>query len=228
MGNEREISSKFYAMPKMFRSVDGEQHEAIIRLDKGIILNINHADSTYTEMTFEELDAMMKKGNAKMDESMAELKDKMKDMPEDQRKMVEQMMGKNPAMGGSAEKYTSKNTGETEKISGFNCTKYVVSQGDKEVLTVWATKEVKGMEGLKKDMQAFRDRLASSMPKIGSAMAEGMKNVDGFPIRVESANYKSTVTKVQKQSTPASAFEAPKSYKKVKLESMDEKDEGKE
>jgi hypothetical protein len=229
MGNDREINSKFYAMPKMFKSVDGEQHEAIIRLDKGVILNINHEDKTYTEMTFDELNSMMKKGSEKLDKSMAELKDRLKDMPEEQRKMVEQMMSKNPVMGGgSDEKYTVKNAGKTEKINGYNCSKYIVSQGDKDVLTVWATKDVKGPESLKKDLQDFRERLASTMPRIGSAMAEGMKNVDGFPIRVESANYKSVVTKIEHKSTPSSSFEAPKGYKKTKPASLDDMDEGKE
>jgi hypothetical protein len=228
MGNDREINSTFFAMPKMFKSVDGKEHESILRLDKGVILEVNNTDKTYTQMTFEELDAMMKKGTAKMDESMAELKEKMKDMPEEQRKMVEQMMGKTQATGSSEGKYTVKNTGVKEKISGYSCTKYIISQGDREVLTLWASKDVKGVDALKKDMQEFRDRMAAMMPKIGSAMAEGMKNVEGFPIRVESANYKSTVTKIEQRTTPANAFEPPKGYKKTKLESFDDKVEEKD
>ncbi|MFI5252747.1 MAG: DUF4412 domain-containing protein [Bacteroidota bacterium] len=224
MGNEKTINTKFYAMPKMFKSVEGDDHESIIRLDKNLLYDINHKDSTYKEMTFEEMDTLMKKGNARMEKSMSELQDKLKDMPEEQRKMVEQMMSKRAAMGDSKEKYDVKNTGETETISGFSCSKYIISQGDKEVLTLWATKDVKGVDSLKADLGEFRDRMARMMPRIGSAMAEGMKGVDGFPIQVESSNYKSTVTKVEQRSTPESSFLPPKDYKKLKNESMDEKD----
>ena len=229
-GSDKDMTSKFYAMPKMFRSEDGDQHTAIIRLDKGVIININNDDSTYTEMTFDELESQMKKTGTKMDDAMAKLQDKLKDMPEDRRKMVEDMMKKNPAFGGGDNaKYETKKTDETQTISGYACTKYVISQGDKEVMTVWASKDVKVNEALRTDMQEFRSRMAAMIPRIGSAMFEGMKTVDGFPVQMESPNYKSTVTKVISKDTPSAQFEAPANYKKTKPAFMgDDKEEKKD
>lgn len=89
--------SKFYYMPKMFKNVESNgQEEVIFRLDKEMMIHLDHAKKTYYEISFDDMERMMKKAGAVMDEQMAKLQEQMASMPEEQRKMMEKMMGKMP------------------------------------------------------------------------------------------------------------------------------------
>ena len=228
-GHGQESMTKMYAMPKMFKTTESDEGDAVIvRLDKELIYQINAKEKTYSEMTFAELEVMMKKMGGKMDDAMAQMQEKMKDMPEEQRKMMEQMMG-GRMPGKKDAKVDVKNTGETKTISGFSCTKYVVSQDGKEAMTLWATKEVKDFGALRKDWEEFSKRIMAMNPMGMKGLAEGMKKVDGFPIQTEMGQGITTlVTKVEKRSTPASEFTVPAGYKKVGSKMMEGMERGEE
>lgn len=213
---ENGMSSKNYYMPKMFKDVS-DRGETIIRLDKKLLVSVNHKDKTYSEMTFDELESSMKKAGGQLDERMKEMQEKLASMPEEQRKMVEKMMGdKMPGMNKEAKVEVTKSD-ETKTISGYACTKYLVTQDGKDFLTIWGTKEVKADEVMGKEMREFRERMSAMMPMNGKGMAEAMKQLDGFPIQTEvMGRITITVTKIEKRSTPTSAFEVPEGYKKVK------------
>ena len=228
-GHGQESMTKMYAMPKMFKTMESEGGDAVIvRLDKELIYQINAKEKTYSEMTFVELETMMKKMGGKMDDAMAQMQEKMKDMPEEQRKMMEQMMGSR--MPGKKDAAVDvKNAGEKKSISGFSCTKYVVNQDGKEAMTVWATKDVKDFGALRKDWEEFSKRIMAMNPMGMKGLAEGMKKVDGFPIQTDMSQGISTlVTKVEKRSTPASEFTVPAGYKKVDSKMMEGMEEGEE
>ncbi len=94
MLGDKEISSSTYLMPKMFKHVSQPEGSAvIIRMDQQKMYNVDPKEKTYSEMTFEEMEQQMKKMSAKMDSQMAQLEESMKDMPPEQRKMMEGMMG---------------------------------------------------------------------------------------------------------------------------------------
>ena len=184
-GHGQERMTKMYAMPKMFKTTEGDGGDAVIvRLDKEVIYQIDAKEKTYSEMTFAELEVMMKKMGGKMDAAMAQMEDKMKDMPEEQRKMVEQMMGSR--MQGKTDAVVDvKSTGEKKTISGFSCAKYVVNQDGKEMMTLWATKDIKDFGAMRKDWEEFSKRMMALSPMGMKGLAEGMKKVDGFPIQTD-------------------------------------------
>jgi hypothetical protein len=131
--------------------------------------------------------------------------------------MVEKMMG-DKMLGKKKEgKVEVVNTGEKKTISGYSCTKFVIKEDGKEVAAVWATKDVKDFEAMRRDMEQFSKRMAAMNPMMGKGTAEGIKSVEGFPIETDMGeSMKEVVTKIEKRSIAASEFEVPAGYKKVK------------
>jgi GLPGLI family protein len=218
-GPIKDQTDQMYYMPKMFkRTSTGDANIMIVRLDKETMYILKPKEKTYSEITFAEMEAMMKKGKAKMDSRMAEMQKKMQSMPEEQRKMMEKMMG--DKMPGTAKdaKVDVSSTGEKKAIGGFSCTKYVVTQDGKEFMTLWTTKDVKEFEPMRKDFEAFSQRMSSMNPMAGKGMMDAFRKVDGFPIETDMSGITNVVTKIEKRSTPAGEFEVPSGYTKVKSE----------
>jgi len=192
----------------------------IMRLDQEKMYQVDYDKKTYSEMTFAEIEQAVKALSATSDQKMAEMEEHMKSMPEAQRKMMEQMMGKKG--GGNV---TLEKTGETMKVSGYDCTKFVAKDGDKVVMTMWATKDVKGFDALRKDYEAVMRRMMSMTPGGMKGLVDAMNKVEGFPMQSEWAGMTTTVTKVVVQATPAAEFAIPAGFTKV--ESPMQKKEGK-
>jgi GLPGLI family protein len=217
-----------YHMPKMFKSVT-DNEATILLIEKQMMYMVDTTEKTYSEVTFDEMEGMMKKSGEQMDERMAEMQKQMEGMSEDERKMVEQMMG-NRMPGSKKDKKDKKDTkvdvtktDEKKTINGYACTKVVVTDDGKEFLTAWVTKDVKGFEGMRKDLEEFRKRMAAMNPMMPKGLSEAMGKLEGFPIEMEMAmGVKQVVTKIERKSIKASEFEVPEGYKKVKPKFMEE------
>jgi len=231
-GPIKDKTDMMYYMPKMFKMVSSpDDHIMIFRLDKETMYTLKPKEKTYSEITFAEMEAMMKKGKSKMDSRMAEMQKKMQSMPEEQRKMMEKYMGdKMPGMGKEAKLDVNK-TREKKSVSGYTCTKYVITQDGKEFMTLWTTKDVKDFEPMRKDFEAFSQRMSSMNPMVGKGFMDVFRKVEGFPIETDMSGITTVVTKIEKHSTPAGEFEIPAGYTKVKSdiqEGMEEMDQEKE
>ncbi|MBI5472242.1 MAG: DUF4412 domain-containing protein [Ignavibacteriae bacterium] len=225
-GTVAERSSENYMMPgklKIVRS-GGESEGAIViaRLDREVFWMLNPEKKTYSEMTFAEMEQMVSKTGAKMDDAMAKMKEEMKDMTPEQREMVEKMMGgKMP--GGQADMAVDvQKTNQTKTIAGYSCTKYSVKEGANEVMTVWTTKGVTGFDAMAADWKKFAERMSAMNPRGGKGMADAYKSIDGFPmqtmIKMMGQTVTATVKQVERRSTPAGEFDTPAGYKKVEGE----------
>ena len=211
---ESERTDKAYYMPRMVKIIHGENGEsAIIRLDKEMMIMVQPKDKTYWEMTFDKMEEMMKGASAQMDAQMAEMQKELEALPPEQRKMAEQMMDSHNM--GKMPKVETTNTGETGTIGGYPCTKYVVKHDGQEFATVWATREIKRFDVMKKDMEEFGRRMQAIMPG-GKDITGMMSGIDGFPIQLETkTGRKSLVTKIEDRSTAAPEFDPPSGYKKT-------------
>ncbi|MEB2309167.1 MAG: DUF4412 domain-containing protein [Candidatus Brocadiaceae bacterium] len=210
--------SKSYYMPRMCKIVmEDNKGAVIIRLDKEEMLMLNHKKKTYQEMTFNEMETMMKGVISQMQEVAKQMEKELAAMPAEQRKMVEQMMGKNLIK--KQEEKTVVKTDETKNISNYACTKFILKEGDKDVATIWATKDIDDFKAMQQDMEEFGKRMATMMPgNLEGQMDRSIALVDGFPVRTEMTDGTTmTVTNAEKRSIPASEFEAPSGYKKEKL-----------
>lgn len=217
-----------FAMPKMVKVVrTGSEHGGsvmIVRLDKDLIWMVNPEKKTYSEITFDDLQKMAEKGK----ERMAMMKEKMKDMPDEQRKMMEKMMG-----AGMDQPIDVKKTDEVKKIAGHECTKLTALRGGEPFLTMWVANDVTGFKSLMADWKESSERLSSLGSMFGKGMGDIYKSIDGFPMETSVSmmghTMTTTVTSVEKKTTPSSAFEIPEGYTKVDspmkgaMQRMDEK-----
>ena len=161
----KERTDKSYYMPRMLKMVNGEDGSMVIlRLDKELMMMVNAKEKSYWQMTFAEMENMMKGVSSQMQAQMEEMKKQMAELPEEQRKMAEQMMGQSGLMTGKDRKIETVKTGESKTISGYGCTKHVVKADGKETLTVWASKDVKEFAAMRKDMEEFARRMKEMLP----------------------------------------------------------------
>ncbi len=236
-GAVKERMTENFAMPKMFKTVRSEDVKegaiVIFRLDKELLWTLNPEKKTYSEMTFAEMEKLMSKAGGKMDAAMAKMEEQMKDMTPEQREMMQKMMGGKMPGAGSSKPTQVKNTGERKTISGYACTKFVVTDDEKDFMTLWVTRDVRGFEPLMADWKEFSKRMGA-MNRFAKGAVDAYKNIEGFPIETTvsmmNTTVTTTVTKIERRSTPANEFQVPSGYTKVKsqledaLEKMDDED----
>jgi GLPGLI family protein len=214
VGNGKEIQSASFYRTHMFKQ-QSENAATIFRLDKEKIYHLDNAKKEYSEMTFAEFEASMKKMSSEVDGKMAEMKKQFEKMPPEQRKMMEKMMGSQMTGSDSKTKITAIKTSEKKTISGYACIKYSLKEDGKEIGAVWTTTGVPDYGSMQKDMKEYSRRMTEQMPMKGGQIAAAMMNVEGFPIQSTFSGVTTTVTKVEKKSIAANEFEIPDGYKKV-------------
>jgi hypothetical protein len=211
--------SQSYYMPQMFKFVQDDGSSIIMRFDRDLWISADGKKKEYWQMTFAELETRMKGMGAQRDSAMQQMQKQMESMTPEQRKMVEQMMGKQFGGGGSDGPLEIRKGGPSRTISGFSCTRYAVTENGKEVLVLWTARDVREFAAMRRDYEKFARSMAamrgSQAGSLSRAWTEAMKVIDGFPMETESAGSKTTVTKLEKKSTPAGEFEAPAGSKKV-------------
>ena len=222
----KEMKNEFFSMPKMMKTVSDNGEVLLLRVDKKTIYTVNANEKQYSETSFAEFDASLDKMANKQKARTEKMNEQMKNMPEAQRKMMEQMMG---GAGKEATAVTKK-TDEKKSIAGYNCTKYVIMQGENEVMTVWVTSDLKEFAGMKNDFEEFSKRMMGRMPGMRAAFNELMK-LQGFAMETQFGTMMTqTVTNMEKRTTAASEFDVPSGYTKVKskvlgeIEGSDEKE----
>jgi hypothetical protein len=205
---DKENISQNYAMPRMFKIVNPTT-VMILRMDQEKIYTVDPAKKTYSEMTFADMEAYAKKAG----EKMAQYREKMKNMPPEQRKQIEAMTG---MMGGTEGPVEISATGEKKSVDGFSCAKYVMKRGGKEMMTLWVTKDVAGFDNLRKDWMEFGKRMAALTNMSG--LGDAYQKIDGFPMETDMdimGKMTTVVTKVEKRTTPAGEFSVPAGYTKT-------------
>jgi len=186
---------------------------------------LDYGKKEYSEITFDSLEMYIRKATEELKVQLADLKKQMAAMPEDQRKMMEQMMGTQAAGLDDSSKVVVSKSKESKTISGYKCVKYSMKKGANEAATVWTTTAVPGFNAMQKDFKEFSQRLAAQMSINGPQMAEAMEKVDGFPVETSISGMTATVTKVTKMPVDKTEFEIPKGFKKVAFEEQKGKGE---
>lgn len=110
------------------------------------------------------------------------------------------------------------NTGETEVILGYKCTKYLVKS--KEAVTeIWATDEIGAFRGFSSSMGG------GGQPAAPASWERALAGKNFFPLRVASAagskqKFRMDVTAIEPKSLPASFFAPPAGYQKFDMGGM--------
>jgi hypothetical protein len=212
--------STTFMMPGKMKHVTDDGNVIIVRLDQQKMYTLKPAEKSYWEMTFTEMEQMMKAATAKMDAMKDQMKEQLKNMPPEQREMVEKMY--NMTSSGTKEPVSITTTGKTKTIIGYATTQYVARQGDKDMMSMYVTKGIGEFDRLRRDWEQFNKRLLSMGGGFAEGMAEAYSKVGGFPMEMEIMGATTTVTKLEKKSTPATEFDVPAGYTKTKPPMMAE------
>lgn len=169
---------------------NGEEAEPlesmIFRADLGAMLIIDHDAKEYLVMNQERLQMLA----AKMEDAAREMEKQLENMPEDQRKMMEQILKKNLPQVESDQKMTVREAGLDGELR-----KYEVWMGDSRKSEVWV--DSPSRLGITPDIiLAFR-QMSDFYQKILEAVASkafvqglsenpfsGFAEMDGFPVRI--------------------------------------------
>jgi hypothetical protein len=170
-------------------------------------LMVNDADKSYFEMT----EAGMKARRAEMDE-------KMKALPPEQRLRIEQMMGGKP--GDKPPELKFEKTGVKKTVNGFSCEMYRVLEGampkEEDCLAPWGAGILQRSDfaGLRK----FAEDMAKSMGVMGRQMFQQFDKYPGFPVTRHplepSKEEDEQLKSVKRGSIPASMFAVPAGFTK--------------
>src|SRR5512140_424243 len=147
----RNKTQTVYLTPHMLSAM-GDEGGAIFRGDKQVLYVIEPKEKTYREITKEDADAL----GSKMNDAMAKMQEAMKNMPPEQRAMVENMMKSKMSAAPAEGKRTVKATGEQKTINGFDCSGYVVTQDGGMTTEVWAA-DPKSAHLKPEDLSVFKD-----------------------------------------------------------------------
>lgn len=207
------------------RAQSGEKQTVVFDNTKQVLWMVNDQTKTYREMTKADVDRM----GGQMSEAMAQMQERMKNMPPEQRARIEEMMkGRGMGMaGGAAGKTEYKKVG-SDKVGKWTCDKYEGTRNGEKVSEL-CTVEPSALGLTPADLAVTREManfFKSMMPQnadrifaIGSAEAQGYS---GVPVRrVSFSNGKAQdvheLVSITRQPFPASTWEVPAGYEKQPL-----------
>jgi hypothetical protein len=201
---------------------EGENSTIIFRSDKEVFWVINTADNSYTEMTKHDI----RKIKGRMDEAMRMMQEQMKNMPPEQRAMVEKMM-KGQAMTAKPEKKVFKKVASDVMVVKWKCDKYEGYHGGRLIKEVWTTswknlgieqKDFRVMQSMGEFMNELSPDAASNF-NFGSEDWETNHGYPGVPVRTISYSMgkkvsQTEIQEIKKQKIDSSFFELPKGLTK--------------
>ena len=211
---------------------DGQSDdEMIFRGDRREMIAISHKEQAYFVVD----EAALQKLGGQLSEMEAQFQEMLKDVPADQRPMVEAMMKQKmpQQMQAPAKSVTEvRRTSERATHNGYPFVKYEVYRDGRKLRELWVTDwgNVEGGEeviGAFEDMSEFFEDLRSAIPRFGEGDDENpfehMKELDGFPVLTRefaddgSLEGESLLRSSQRQTIDPDAFEPPSGYKRQEM-----------
>ncbi len=208
----------------------GKQGEMIFRGDRREMVVVDHEDKSYTVID----EAAMQQIAGQVSGAMSQMQEALKNVPEDKRKMVEDMMKQRMPQQAAPQRPKSelKKTGERAEKNGYPCVKYEVLRDGRKIRELWVTDwdNVEGgsdVVGVFEDMADFFKELMDSIPdfgqggNMGDPAFEHMKELGGFPVITDefdeddgSLEGSSGLRSARRRTLDPAEFEPPSGYKR--------------
>ncbi|MEM7360788.1 MAG: hypothetical protein AAF431_16985 [Pseudomonadota bacterium] len=209
---------------------DNDDGEMIYRGDRREMILVDHKDKSYVVMDEESMQRIA----GQVGGLMSQIEEALKNVPEDQRAIVEQMMKERmPQQQARAPRVKSeiKKTGESGTKNGFPCVKYNVFRGGKKIRELWVT-DWDNVEGgsdvvdIWNDMGEFYTEMLDAIPDFGQDNRGGdpafvhMKELGGFPVVTKefeddgSLSDESGLRSARRRTLDPADFEPPAGYKR--------------
>jgi len=205
------------------RMAQADGNDVIFDLRSGDMTLLDAKKKTYSVITrkdFEEMAAMI---NERMNSpEVKQAQEQMKNLPPEQRKRMEEMMG-----GMFAVHVTKEGTGRT--IAGYHCDNYTMTIGQFSTTEQCLTTELKFPEATWRQFKNTLDSMQSMMRAMGpmakgmESMTEEMQKMKGIPLASTTTTSimgrksvsTTEVTSISHGPIPASAWDVPAGYAKV-------------
>ncbi len=189
----------------------------IYRKDKETFWMINTADKSYFEMTKKDFEKM----HAQMDGAMEKMKEQLKNLPPEQKEMMEKMLkGKMP---GQAAQVEYKKIGSGEKLNTWICDKFEGVSEKEKSSEAWTTDFAK-LNLEESDFQVFKD-IGQFVGKFNKgqeaffSFSGDRHGLTGIPVKViffkeGKPSQQTEIKEIKKQDLAANLFELPLGLKK--------------
>jgi hypothetical protein len=183
---------------------------------------INVSEKSYTELT----EADMKKMGAQIAAMRAQAAEQMKNLPPEQRKKMEAMMGNMGTPDGKMPKVELKAMGQKKTVNGFACDMYRVSRDgvakEEDCIAPWGPKVLQ-----KSDFENFRkfaEEMAKSMGVTGTQndMFQQYDKFPGIPVsrHMLDGGEDEEIESIKRGSVAESLFTVPAGYTKKEMPMM--------
>ncbi len=210
---------------------EGPDDTAIFRGDRREMVVVDHSEKSYMVMDKE----MISSVGTQVSSAMAQVQEALKNVPEDQRAMVEKMMKERMPSGMDQKperpKAQVKKTGERAEMQGYPCVRYDVLYDGAKLRELWVTdwSNIEGGQGAAQafqDLGAFFEEMMDAFGGMGGGLPldsggnffESLKDLDGFPVVVrefegEELESESLLKSATMRDLDPDAFEPPKGYR---------------
>jgi hypothetical protein len=204
--NGKQVQKTDYISAAATRTGTGDGSEVILRLDQKKMYLLRPAQKTYSEMTFDDLQAMASKATAAMEK-----------LPPEAAAQMQKMMG---GMGIGEMKVTDVGPGEA--IAGYATEKYHVVLGTMMEGDIWAAPAL-ALPTM------FYDAMKAATPANPildmRKLFDEYKKIKGMPLKTvtntkmmgQSMTSTTLATSVSRSPIPASTFEVPAGFKLVPI-----------
>jgi hypothetical protein len=228
-------------MKTVLLDADGKPGIAfIVDLDAETITQVDYEQRTYVTGTVQEYVETMQTAvqavGPMLSEAMKEMEAALKEMPAEQRRMMEQMlrqqMGQQPGAGPQECREPSvelRATGETASIAGFRAVRHeLLTDGELE-LEVWLARDIAVVRELDaRKLQRFAaemGKLAACSPgrgEPGPGHGAWQAMTEGYPVRTVDRASGTTVevVKAERRTIPAVEFQPPAGFARRTLEEL--------
>jgi len=214
--------------------------EMIFRGDRREMVVVDHDDKSYSVIDREAIQQIAGQVNS----AMSQVQEALKNVPADQRAMVEKMMKENmpKEMADKAPHRPSselRKTGDRATHNGYPCVKYEVVQDGRKLRELWVTdwSNLEGsseVTGTFEDMADFFQEMMDSFSNLaggGSPIGFGgsdnffehIKDLDGFPVVTKefgedgSLEGEGALRSARRQTIDPDTFEPPSGYKRQEM-----------
>ncbi len=213
----------------------GAQGEMIFRGDRREMVVVDHENKTYTVID----EAAVAGIAGQLSEAERMMQDALKNVPEDKRAMIEQMMKQKMPPGTQMPepraKSELKKTSERADQNGYPCVKYEVLRDGRKIRELWVTdwSNIEGgsdVVGAFEDMADFFREMMDSIPSFGGQGGPGadpafehMKEIGGFPVITREYDDfgklegETTLRGSKRQTIDPDAFDPPSGYKRQEM-----------
>ncbi len=236
-GAKQQVMLQANQMKTHMLGTDGQPvHAFILDLNAETIMLVDYDKRQYFTATIQEFGQMMQAVQQAMAGHMAkvmqEMQERMKDLPPEQRKMVESMMRSQmsqtePEPQNCPEpRIEVRKTGQQATIAGYPAIRYDVIIDGKLDSELWLAKGIAAWQELDSSkLERFAAEMAKLGPRCGSAQGRlGFRTDDptwklageGYPVRTVNRGSDITieVVKAQTRSVPAAELQPPVGFAK--------------